>query len=124
MGAEILFVIGHLVVGIYFLESGIGHFFKVNYLAGYASSKGVPFAKVSVIASGILFALGGISLIGWIRPDLGIGLIILCLLPVTTLMHNFWAASDPMHRANERISFMKNIAIIGSLLLLLAFVIA
>ena len=119
-----LFVIGHLVVGLYFLQSGINHFFKADYLAGYAASKGVPFAKFSVIASGVLFALGGISLIGWIRPDIGIGLIVICLLPVTTMIHNFWTVSDPMHRANEKIGFMKNVVLMGSLLLLLAFVLA
>ncbi len=121
---EALFVIGHLVVGIYFLQSGIKHFFNTNYLAGYAASKGIPFAKFSVIAAGVLFALGGISLIGWIRPDLGIGFIVLALLPVTTLMHNFWAIKDPMQRANEEINFGKNIVLIGSLLLLLAFILA
>jgi putative oxidoreductase len=121
-----LFIIGHLVLGLYFLQSGITHFFKADYLAGYASSKGVPFAKFSVMASGALFALGGISLIGWtgFRPDIGIGLIILALLPITTMVHNFWMIKDPMHRATEEISFMKNVAIIAALMLILAYVLA
>ncbi len=121
-----LFIIGHVVLGLYFLQSGITHFFKANYLAGYAASKGVPFAKVAVIASGALFALGGISLIGWtgFRPDIGIGLIILALLPITTMMHNFWTIKDPMQRANEEIGFMKNIALIAALMLILAYVLA
>jgi len=119
---EALFVAGHLILGLYFLRSGITHFFKVNYLAAYAGSKGVPFAKFSVIASGVLMALGGISLVGWIRPDIGIGMLLLALLPMTTMIHNFWTVTDPMQRANEEISFGKNIALIGALMLLLAFV--
>ncbi len=119
---EALFVIGHLIVGIYFLQSGLNHFFKTGYLAGYAASKGVPFPKFSVIAAGVMFGLGGISLIGWMRPDIGIGLIILALLPVTTMMHNFWTIKDPMDRATQHMNFTKNLALIGTLMLLLAFV--
>lgn len=117
---EILFVIGHLLVGLYFLHAGINHFFKVNYLAGYAASKGVPLPKAAVIATGITFTLGGISLVGWIAPIIGLGLIILTLIPLTTMMHNYWTVTDPMHRATEQINFNKNIALIGSLLLILA----
>ncbi len=116
----ILFIIAHLTVGIYFLNSGLNHLFNVNYLTGYAKSKGVPAAKAGIIISGITFIIGGISLTGWIAPIIGLGLIILTLIPITTMMHDFWNASDPMHRANEKIAFTKNIALIGSLLLILA----
>ncbi len=119
-----LFIIGHLVLGLYFLQSGITHFFKANYLAGYATSKGVPFAKASVIASGVLFTLGGVSLIGWISPEIGLGLLILALLPITTMVHNFWSIKDPMQRATEYIAFTKNVALIASLVLALAYVLA
>src|SRR6266403_3959678 len=118
---EILFIIGHLIVGIYFLNSGINHFFNVNYLAGYAGSKGVPWPKAGLIVSGALFAIGGISLIGLIEPQLGAGLIALTLIPLTTTMHNFWTVNDPMQRAMEKINFTKNLALIGSLLIILAF---
>ncbi|MDB5189021.1 MAG: DoxX family protein [Candidatus Nomurabacteria bacterium] len=117
---EILFIIGRLIVGIYFLNSGLNHFFKANYLAGYASSKGVPLAKAAVIISGATMAIGGISLIGWIAPIIGLGLLILTLIPLTTMMHNFWTVTDPMHRANEKINFTKNFALVGSLLLILS----
>ena len=118
---EILFVIGHLIVGLYFLHAGISHFFKTNYMANFAGSKGVPWPKAAVIASGITFMLGGISLIGWIAPVIGLGLIILTLIPVTTMMHNYWTITDPMQRATDQISFNKNIALIGTLILILAF---
>lgn len=119
-----LFIIGHVVLGLYFLQSGMNHFFKASYLAGYAASKGVPFPKASVIASGILFTIGGVSLIGWITPEIGLGMLILALLPITTMMHNFWTIKDPMHRATEYVSFTKNIALIASLVLMLAYVLA
>jgi putative oxidoreductase len=116
----ILFIIAHLTIGIYFLNSGLSHFFNVNYMAGYAASKGVPLPKTAVIISGITLAIGGISLVGWIAPVIGLGLIILTLIPVTTMMHDFWNVKDPMQRVSEKIGFNKNIALIGSLLLVLA----
>jgi putative oxidoreductase len=116
----ILFIIAHLTIGIYFLNSGLSHLFNVNYLAGYAASKGVPLPKAAVIASGVIFVIGGISLTGWIAPVIGLGLIILTLIPVTTMMHDFWNVTDPMQRANDKIAFSKNIALMGSLLLVLA----
>ncbi len=121
---ELLFIIGHLGLGIYFLYSGLNHFFKVGYLSGYAASKGVPFPKFSIIASGALFTLGGLAITSWIVPDVGIGLIVLALLPITTMVHNFWSINDPMQRAGEEISFAKNIALISALLVILAYVLA
>jgi len=117
---EILFIIAHVALGLYFLYSGMNHFFKVNYLAAYAGSKGVPFPKAAVIASGVTFAVAGISIIGWIAPIIGLGLAILTLIPTTTMMHNYWADTDPMQRANNQINFTKNFALVASLLLILS----
>ncbi len=117
---EILFVIGHLLVGLYFLHAGLNHFFKANYLAGYAASKRVPWPKAAVIASGITMTIGGVSLVGWIAPIIGLGLLVLTLIPMTIMMHAFWNVEDPMQRASEHIAFSKNVALIGSLLLILA----
>lgn len=117
---EILFIIAHIALGLYFIYQGMNHFFHANYLAGYAASKGVPFPKVAVIAAGVTFTIAGISLTGWIAPIIGLGLAILTLIPITTMMHNYWAISDPQHRATEQITFMKNFAIVASLLLILS----
>jgi uncharacterized membrane protein YphA (DoxX/SURF4 family) len=42
------------------------------------------------------------------------------LLPVTFIMHNFWSIDDEMARMGEMINFMKNWALTGSLLMFLA----
>jgi len=121
---ELLFIIGRLIVGIYFLHAGINHFFNAKHLAGYASSKGVPLAKAGVIISGITFTIGGISLIGWIAPLLGLALLIVTLIPITILMHSFWKGSDPMQRANDKVAFNKNLAIMGAMILIVALLMA
>ena len=54
------------------------------------------------------------------RPTLGVGAVVLFLLPVTLMMHNFWTIADPQMRVMEMRAFQVNMALIGSALTLLA----
>ena len=113
-----LFVIGRIIFGLYFLYNSYQHFAKLGMMAGYAKSKGVPMAQFSVIFSGLLLLLGGLSILLGIYPLVGIILLILFLVPVTFMMHQFWAAKEPMQKMSETINFLKNMALIGALLML------
>ena len=53
---------------------------------------------------------------------LGALLLVLFLLPVTVMMHDFWKAVDPEAKQTEMISFNKNLALIGGALILFYFV--
>jgi uncharacterized membrane protein YphA (DoxX/SURF4 family) len=53
-------------------------------------------------------------------PELGLACIALFLACATPLMHNFWDLGDPAHRLNEMGNFMKNIALFGASLMMLA----
>ena len=44
-----------------------------------------------------------------------VGLIVF-LVPVTFMMHNFWAATDPMTQQLQLVMFMKNVSLIGGAL--------
>jgi putative oxidoreductase len=43
----------------------------------------------------------------------------LFLIGVTPMMHNFWAISDPLQRTTEMGNFMRNVAMLGSALMIL-----
>ena|SRR5579872_7492679 len=116
---QILFLIGRIIVGGYFLMAGFNHFTKVNMMAGYAQSKGTPGPKAAVVGSGILLVLGGASFLLGFHPTIGTALLILFLLGVTFKIHNFWTISDPSARMNEQVHFGKNIVMIGFLLMTL-----
>ncbi len=116
---QVLFLIGRIIVGGYFLMAGFNHFTKVNMMAGYAQSKGTPGAKAAVVGSGILLVLGGASFLLGFHPTIGTALLILFLLGVTFKIHNFWTISDPAARMNEQVHFGKNIVMIGFLLMTL-----
>jgi putative oxidoreductase len=46
---------------------------------------------------------------------------VLFLVPVTFIMHNFWAAKDPMTAQTEMVSFLKNLSMLGGALLIAYF---
>jgi len=116
---QILFLIGRIIVGGYFLMAGLNHFANVKMMAGYARSNGTPAAEAAIVGTGILLVLGGASFMLGFHPTIGTALLILFLLGVTFKIHNFWTISDPQARMNEQVHFGKNIAMIGFLLMTL-----
>ena len=88
-------------------------------MAGYAKSKGVPMPEITIPLTGLLLLLGGLSLLLGIYPYIGVALIIIFLVPVTFMMHNFWAVPQEQKMA-DMVHFLKNIALIGSALMFLA----
>ncbi|MDZ7373889.1 MAG: DoxX family membrane protein [candidate division KSB1 bacterium] len=116
---QVAHLIGRLMFGLFFIYNGVGHFLRYKAMAGYAASKGIPFSGIAVVITGILLVLGGSSLLLAFRPEVGIALLALFLLPVTLTMHNFWAVADPGARMIEMVNFTKNLALLGALLSLL-----
>ncbi len=73
-----------------------------------------------ILLSGAIFLLllGGILVLIGYRSSFGAILLLLYWIPVTFIAHSFW--NDPVElRRLESIQFMKNIAIIGGMLIVL-----
>lgn len=117
---DIVFLVGRIIFGGYFVMSGFNHFKNLVGMSGYAASKGVPMPKALVTVTGLLLLLGGLYIVFGFLPTLGIGMLIVFLVPTTFMMHTFWKVEDPMARMGEQINFMKNLALIGALLMMLA----
>jgi putative oxidoreductase len=109
-------VLGRALFALIFLLSGPRHF--LSQTVAYAAAQGVPFASVAVPLSGLLALLGGLSILFGYRARLGAWLIVLFLIGVTPLMHNFWAVSDPTLHMMQFIMFMKNLSMLGGALLI------
>ena len=117
---DILFLIGRLIFGGYFIMNAWNHFKNLDGLTGYAQSKGVPSARSAVFVSGVFLLLGGLGVVFGVAPEASLALLIIFLAPVTFKMHAFWKITDPNAKMMERISFMKNAALIGALLMMYA----
>ena len=108
------YLAGRVLLGGFFIISGLRHFQHLSMMAGFTGSKGVPSPKLAVMASGLMIILGGISILLGVRPHWGIALVSAFLIPVTLLMHQYWKHTDPMMRINDQVNFMKNVAILGA----------
>ncbi|HEY9481214.1 MAG TPA: DoxX family membrane protein [Candidatus Paceibacterota bacterium] len=116
---DIAFIIGRIIVGLYFLQSAWGHLVANKGTIGYAATK-VKYPKLAVIGSGLLLLVGGLSLLLGIWTFWGIIVLIVFLIPVTFTMHAYWNETDPMVRAGQTVNFRKNIVLVGLLLMLLS----
>jgi uncharacterized membrane protein YphA (DoxX/SURF4 family) len=113
---DVVFLIARVLFSAIFLLSAIGHFTQADQMAQYAAYKKAPGGKFGVIATGVLMALGGLSILFGVFGDIGSLLIVAALLPITFFMHAFWKESDPQAKQTEQISFNKNLALIGAAL--------
>jgi putative oxidoreductase len=107
-------LVGRILFSLLFIMAASGHF-KAATIA-YAAAQGVPLASLAVPASGILALLGGLSLALGYKARWGAVAIVAFLAPVTVMMHNFWAVTDPMMQQLQMSMFMKNLALIGGAL--------
>ncbi len=118
--SDLALLVGRLLFGTLFLYNGLAHFQNRAASTGYAQYKKVPAAGVAVVASGLWMIVGALSFILGIRPHVGATMIVVFLLVVSPVMHNFWAATDDSTRMNDFINFTKNIALAGGALMALA----
>ena len=117
---EVAFLIGRVIVAIFYISSGIRQFTNLKMQSAHAASKGVPLPNIAVPFTGLLLIVGG-ALIGLgFYPTIGAICILVFLLPTTFMMHNFWSVQDPKQKMNDTVNFTKNWALMGYTLMILA----
>ncbi len=117
---EILFLVGRVFYGGYFVYSGINHFRFRKMMVPYIQSKNVPMAEFLNAVAGLLILLGGAGILLGVYIEWSVLAIALFLIPVTVVMHDFWNAQDPTARMSLHQHFLKNMVMLGAALMLLA----
>ncbi len=93
----------------------IDNFRELEGQIAYAEAKGVSEAdKLVPLASGTL-AFGSIGIVLWRLPTLAAGAVATFMAGTAVQMHDFWAADDEQ-KQNQRIHFLKNLALLGGAL--------
>lgn len=115
---DILHLLGRILFGGFFIYNASQHFMSLEGIKGYAASKGVPAPGLAVAGSGMLLLLGGTSVLFGLWPRIGLALLILFLVPVTFMMHNFWAVPEDQKEA-EMVNFAKNMGLAGAALVMM-----
>jgi putative oxidoreductase len=115
-----LFLLGRILFGGFFILFGGRHFFRLAAMTPFVAAKGVPLPELAILGSGFVAVLAGLSILLGFRPQLGVALVPLFLIPVSATMHNFWADTNPSVRQTNEGHFGKNVAILAGALMLLA----
>jgi putative oxidoreductase len=97
-----------------FINSGIGKIFDFSSTAEMMTEQGLPIANILLIFTITFQLLGGFSLLFGYQVKLGSILLILFLIPATLVFHN------PFVDPNQINDFLKNIGLIGGLLMVIA----
>jgi uncharacterized membrane protein YphA (DoxX/SURF4 family) len=111
---DVLFLIGRILYGAVFLYNAVNHFRNYQGMVGYVGAKGVPAPQIAILGSGVLMLLGGLSVVLGIQPTVGVALLTVVLVPVTLIIHNYWADTDPQARMHNFINFQKNVGLLGA----------
>lgn len=83
-----------------------------------ARSKGVPMPDVLVpFVTGLLF-VANLGILFWKFPRASAGALIVFFLGTTPSIHDFWTM-EGKERHNNKINFLKNVALLGGAILLL-----
>jgi putative oxidoreductase len=112
--------LGRLLLAGLFLMSGVNKVTNWEGTMTHTKQAGVPMAEVALPVATALEFLGGISVVLGLYARLGGLALLLFLVPVTYYMHAFWNV-EPTEQMTQTISFMKNVTIMGGLLLVIAF---
>lgn len=120
MNDRVMPLIGRILLCILFLLSGTMKLMGWHLMAGMMASKGFPMASVMLAGAVIVEILGGLCVLFGFKARIAAFIMFLYLIPTTCVFHNFWAMQGAARMENE-MNFLKNLAIMGGLLMLSAY---
>jgi putative oxidoreductase len=113
-------LVGRILLALLFLIAGSRKLMAPAASAGYFAKLGFPMTDVLVWVA-IAIELGGaiLLIVGW-KTRWAAWALALFTLIATFAAHRFWDISDAAQYANQMNHFLKNIAIVGGMLILAA----
>lgn len=111
--------LGRICIAAIFILAGIGKFMDFDGTATYMASKGMTMIPLFLFGAATIEILGGLSLVLGYKTRLGAAILLLFLIPTTYIFHDFWNL-EGAERTSQQIEFLKNLAIFGGLLYVIA----
>jgi putative oxidoreductase len=109
-----------ILLSIVFLLSGVMKFAMFSQMVPLMQTKGFPLPPVSLGIAAAVEVIGALLLITGYRARVGAWVLFVYLIPATLVFHNFWAFQG-MEQQAQMVNFLKNLAIMGGLLMIAAF---
>ena len=114
-----LAVAGRFLLALMFVMAGFSKITGFAGTVGYISSKGMPAAEVLAVLTILLEIGGGLALMfGWRARWAALALALFTLL-ASLVFHSFWAVPEAQ-KMMQQLLFMKNISVVGGLLMVAA----
>ncbi|MFM7034272.1 MAG: DoxX family protein [Planctomycetia bacterium] len=117
----ILAVLGRLMIAAIFLMSAFGNKIpKFQQVVQAMTNEGVPQPKILLAGAIAFLVLGGLSIVLGYRAKTGALLLLIFLAAATYYFHDFWKiAPDDPEFGPQMIQFMKNLALMGTMVFLI-----
>ncbi len=107
-------LLARFFIAFVFLMSGLGKIMNLSGTQQYMAQYGMPLTYVFLIGAICVELLGGLSVLTGYKAKWGAFILFLFLIPTTLIFHTEFSDQTQV------IMFMKNLAIIGGLLLLVS----
>ena len=113
-------LVGRILLALVFIPAGFSKVGGFAGTAGYIASKGLPLPEVGAAIAIAVEIIAGIALLlGWKARWAALALAVFTL-AATVFFHAFWSVPPEQHMT-QYLMFMKNIGIVGGLLMVYAF---
>ena len=117
---DIAALVGRILLAVLFIKSGFGKIGGFEGTAAYIASKGLPLPQLGAAIAIAVELVGGLLLLVGFKARWAALAMFVFLIPTTFVFHAFWAG-PPDQMAGQQIHFLKNLAIMGGMLMVWAF---
>jgi putative oxidoreductase len=111
---------GRILFSTVFLFSGLTKVMAFSMMSGFAQAKGMPFPTLMIAGAAALEILGGLALLSGFQTRITAWILFVYLIPTTLIFHNFWTLTGAGQQ-DALVHFLKNLAIMGGLLIVATF---
>jgi putative oxidoreductase len=119
-GSAMVALLGRVLLASIFVYSGFGKITGFQDTVGYIAGAGLPMAQVLAVAAIIVEFIGGLALLIGFRARWAALAFVVFLIIITPIFHNFWSTPEAQ-AMSQQTNFIKNMAIIGGMLMVVAF---
>lgn len=113
-------LVARALLALIFIVSGFGKITGFSGTAGYMASQGIPFAEVALVGAIVVELLGGLMLLVGFKARWAALAIFFFIIPTTVMFHNP-AGLSGQEAQNQMIHLMKNLSIMGGMLMVAVF---
>ncbi|GAC1382593.1 MAG: hypothetical protein NVS4B7_06490 [Ktedonobacteraceae bacterium] len=111
--------LSHMFLSGVFIAGGANAFLQPGGRVKTVAQAGIPEPEQAVILNAAVMVVGGTALALDIAPKVAALVLMGSLVPTTIVGHAFWKETDPAAHKHHQTQFMKNLGLLGGLLLVL-----